>query len=65
MRITLFRRGRVWSGNYRHDGRRVRTSFDTESRKGAEDLRHGLETQLRNGGAPREEPNTSVADFRK
>ncbi len=64
MRTSMFRRGRVWWANYRHEGRRFRTSLETENRKIAEDLLIDLELSLRNGKKPEEKPKVTVAEFK-
>jgi hypothetical protein len=46
MKVTLFRRGRVWWARYRTDGHQVRCSFETDNRKIAEDRRVELEHGL-------------------
>lgn len=49
MRVSIYKRGRVWWARWRKDGRQHRVSFETGNRKIAEEKRIRLEHQLLTG----------------
>ena len=50
MRVSIYKRGRVWWARWRKDGKQERVSLGTENRKIAEEKRIRLEHRLLNGG---------------
>ncbi len=56
MKVTLFKRGRVWHARWRKNGRQSRQSLATENKKIAEELRVELEYRLYNPKRPSAEP---------
>jgi len=60
-RVRIFLRGRRWHGNYQLDGRQVRVSLKTTSKKEARRRAAGLEAELAAGRAGRPKPPAGLA----
>jgi hypothetical protein len=63
--VTRFCRGTFFCVYFRLGGRRIRQPLGTENRKIAERMRFDVESHLKTGEAPKERPQTPVAEFRK
>ena len=63
MRVTIYRRGRIWWVRYADQGRQVRQSLHTDNRKIAEDHRAELEWRVRRGEVPPAERRVTIDRF--